>query len=36
MENKDYKQERFYSFLNKTIIMSSKQYYRDEIAKDLK
>ena len=36
MENKDYKEERFDSFLNKTIIMSSKQYYRDEIAKDLK
>lgn len=37
MENKNnYKEERFDSFLNKTIILSSKQYYRNEIAKDLK
>lgn len=36
MENKDYKEERFNSFLNKTIILSSKQYYRNQISKDLK
>lgn len=36
MGNKNYKEERFDSFLNKTIILSSKQYYRNEIAKDLK
>jgi DNA-directed RNA polymerase specialized sigma subunit len=36
MEDKDYKEERFDSYLNKTIILSSKQYYRNEIAKDLK
>lgn len=35
MEN-NYKEERFDSFLNKTIILSSKKYYRNEIAKDLK
>lgn len=37
MENKNnYKEERFDSFLNKTIIFSSKEYYRNEITKDLK
>lgn len=37
MENKKlYSEERFNSFLNKTIILSSKQYYRNEIEKDLK
>lgn len=35
MENKnDYKEERFDSFLNKTIILSSKRYYKYEITKD--
>lgn len=37
MESKNnYKEERFDSFLNKTIILSSKEYYRSEITKDLK
>lgn len=37
MENKNqYKNERFDSFLNKTIILSSKKYYKDEITKDSK
>lgn len=37
MENKNaFKEERFDSFLNKTIILSSKQYYRNEINKRLK
>lgn len=31
-----YKEERFDSFLNKTIILSSKRYYMSEITKDLK
>jgi RNA polymerase sigma factor (sigma-70 family) len=31
MENKDYKEERFDSFLNKTIIMSSKEYFRKQM-----
>lgn len=36
MENENlYKEERFDSFLNKIIILSSKQYYRNEITKDL-
>lgn len=35
MENKNYyKEERFDSFLNKTIILSSKRYYKYEKAKD--
>lgn len=35
MENKnDFKEERFDSFLNKTIILSSKRYYKYEITKD--
>ena len=35
MENKnDHKEERFDSFLNKTIILSSKRYYKYEITKD--
>lgn len=34
MENKnDHKEERFDSFLNKTIILSSKRYYKYEITK---
>ena len=37
MENKNtYKEERFDSFLNKTIILSSRNYYKKEITKDLK
>ena len=37
MENKNtYKEERFDSFLNKTIILSSRKYYKKEITKDLK
>lgn len=37
MENKNtFKEERLDSFLNKTIILSSKQYYRNEITKDLR
>lgn len=36
MGNKDYKEERFNSYLNKTISLSSKQYYRNEITKDFK
>lgn len=36
MKNKkDYKNERFDSFLNKTIILSSKKYYKYESTKDL-
>lgn len=35
MENKNnHKEERFDSFLNKTIILSSKRYYKYEITKD--
>ncbi len=35
MKNKnDFKEERFDSFLNKTIILSSKKYYRNEITKE--
>ena len=35
MQNKNYyKEERFDSFLNKTIILSSKRYYKYEKAKD--
>lgn len=35
MENKnDHKEERFDSFLNKTIILSSKRYYKYEVTKD--
>lgn len=35
MKNKDdYKEERFDSFLNKTIILSSKRYYKYEMAKN--
>lgn len=34
MENeKQYKNERFDSFINKTIILSSKRYYKNEITK---
>lgn len=33
---RDYKEERFDSFLNKTIILSSRKYYKKEITKDLK
>ncbi len=36
MENKDYKEKRFDSFLTKTIILSSKQYYRNEAIKDFR
>lgn len=37
MENKnDHKEERFDSFLNKTIILFSKQYYRNEAKKTFK
>lgn len=36
MENKDYKEKRFDSFLTKTIILSSKQYYRNETIKDFR
>lgn len=32
----NYKEERFDSFLTKTIILSSKRYYASEITKDLK
>ncbi len=35
-DENDYKEKRFDSFLNKTIILSSKEYYRSEITKDLK
>lgn len=31
MENKDYKEERFDSFLNKTIIMSSRTYFKKQM-----
>lgn len=31
MENKDYKEERFDAFLNKTIILSVKWYYRSKL-----
>lgn len=37
MENKnDFKEERFDSFLNKTIILSAKRYYIQEATKDAK
>lgn len=36
MENKSIQSKRFDSFLNKTIILSSKRYYRNEITKDFK
>lgn len=37
MNNKnDFKEEKFNSFLNKTIILSSRQYYRNEVNKNLK
>lgn len=37
MENKnDFKEERFDSFLNKTIILSAKRYYIQETTKDAK
>lgn len=31
MENKDYKEERFDSFLNKTIMMSSRTYFKKQM-----
>ena len=34
--NKNFNEEKFDSFLNKTIIFSSKEYYRNEISKDVK
>lgn len=34
MEKKQFKEERFDSFLNKTIILSSKRFYKDEITKE--
>lgn len=37
MENKNnYRNEKFDSFLNKTIILSSRKYYKNESTKDLK
>lgn len=36
MENDNYKYERFDSYLNKTIILSSKKYYKEEITRDFK
>ena len=36
MGNNNCKYERFDSFLNKTIVLSSKRYYKDEITRDLK
>lgn len=36
MENNDYREERFDSFLSKTIIMASKEYFRKEITTDTK
>lgn len=37
MNNKnDFKEEKFNCFLNKTIILSSRQYYRNEVNKNLK
>jgi len=36
MENNAFKEERFDSFLNKTIILSSRKYYKKEITRDLK
>lgn len=37
MENKnDYKEERFDSFLNKTIILNSRKYYQKEITRNFK
>lgn len=36
MENKSIQSKRFDSFLNKTIILSSKRYYKNEITKDFK
>ena len=36
MGNDNYKYERFDSFLNKTIILSSKQFYEREVARDFK
>jgi len=37
MENRtDFKEEKFDSFLNKTIILSSKKYYKKEITRNLK
>lgn len=36
MEDKNYKEERFDSFLNKTIILSAKRYYIQETTKDAK
>lgn len=37
MENENnYKYQRFDSFLNKTIILSSRKYYKKEITRDLK
>lgn len=35
ISKKDYKEEKFDSFLNKTIILSSKNYYKKEITKDI-
>ena len=32
----NFKEERFDSYLNKTIILSSKKYYQNKIEKDLK
>lgn len=34
--NKNYNEEKFNSFLNKTIIFSSKEYFKNEISKDNK
>lgn len=34
-ERSDYREAKFDSFLNKTIILSSKKYYKEEITKDL-
>lgn len=36
MENNAFKEKRFDSFLNKTIILSSRKYYKKEITRDLK
>ena len=36
MANKNCKYDRFNSFLNKTIVLSSKRYYKDENSRELK
>ena len=36
MENNDYREERFDSFLNKTIIFASKEYFKKQITTDTK